>query len=482
MPTPEIPTELWQYIASFIPRDELLRSRLIGVNIHFYNLVLDLRYSTILVETVNTTTERLVHRLRDPAVASRVRRLAIRPRTGSAKEPSPTFWRKIYATARKQQRPPPSLEDVVDSLILVFGGLTNLTSFEVESFNLSPEYDMQSFFRSAWSAFGRQVKYISVAGRPETFRQFVASDPRPDSCTALSLHFSQELDTMAAAVDGILLAPFINSLAPQLRALEIWSWSTLDLSTLFLNLGQFAQLHIFHLRTPFNKAFSNPTGLTTFLEANSATLDIVELRLNPAGSGADPNLEQLLSQWFSSHQANSSVLANLKVLRMYPTTLSTGFDALVMYMERSANTLTTLSVKDRYLNLDEIEALIAPVSRRAADQGLEVLRLHVRVWNAELFDLLALKLPGLKSLSLFVGGSHPQRAATELFFAEMQTHSFKSWKLRDIGVWQGGSEVPSSTMRCLADCIPSVRSFWGNGHMVGEGKIYGQHNVYSFMT
>ncbi|KAJ6513172.1 hypothetical protein C8R45DRAFT_962693 [Mycena sanguinolenta] len=469
----EIPAELWQYIASFIPKDELLRSRLIGVNIHFYNLVLDLRYSTILVE--DACVDRFLHRLRDPLVARRVRRIAIRPKTGSAKESSPPpFWRKFYPTAWKQQRPPASLEDVVDSLIPIFklGGLTNLTSFKIESFNLSPQYELQSFFRSAWSAFGPQLKAISLAGRPETFRQFVASEPQLDSCAALSLHFSQELDAMAATVDGTLLAPFINSLAPQLRDLEMWSWSTFDLSSLFLNLGQFPQLHYFHLRTPFNKAFSNATGLTTFLEANSATLDKVELRLNPAGSGADPNLERLLAQWFSSHQANPSVLANLKVLRMYPTTLSTGFDALVMYMERSANTLTTLSVKDRYFNLDEVATLIAPVSHRAADQGLEVLRLHVRVWNADLFQLLASKLPGLKSLSLYVGGSHPHREQTERFFAEMQTHSFVSWRLRDIGVWQGGSEIPSGIMKLLATCIPSVQSFWGNGHMLGDSKIY----------
>jgi len=484
----DLPTEVLLYIASFIPNDEFLASGLVGVNILFYNLALDIRYGTIRVETVNKTTEKLLHRLRDPVIAARVRRLSLRPvidvyKTEPAREPSPTFWQRItsgYATTRKQQPTSSlSIENIVENLILVFPGLTSLTWFEVESWDLSPEYDLQSFFRSAWTAFGPQLESISIAGRPETFRQFVASDPRPVSCTALSLQFTHQLDTMAAVVDGILVnsvAPFINSLAPQLRALKIWSWSTLDLSALFLNLGHFPQLHDFHLRAPFNKAFSDPAGLTTLLEINSATLDTVELRLNPAGSAMDPNSEQLLGQWFLSHQANPSVLTNLKLLRMYPTNLSSGFDALVMYIERSANTLTTLAVKDRYLDLDEVEALITPVSHRAADEGLQALRLNVRVWNAELFDLLALKLPGLKSLSLYVGGSHPHRAATELFFTGMQTHSFTSWKLRDIGIWQGGSEVPSNTMRLLANCIPSVRSFWGNGHMLGESKLYEFNN------
>jgi hypothetical protein len=259
------------------------------------------------------------------------------------------------------------------------------------------------------------IPFFSWTNSFQNFRQFVDSNPQLVSCTALSLQFTHELDPMAAAaVDGI--APFINSLSAQLQSLKIWSWSTLDLSALFLNLGHFPQLHNFHLRAPFNKAFSDPTGLTTILEANSATLDTIELRLNPAGSAMDPNSEQLLGKWLSSHRLNPSVLANLKFLRMYPTTLSSGFDGLVMYIERSANTLTVLAVQDRYLDLDEVEALIAPVSHRGVDDGLETLRLNVRVWNAKFFDLLALKLPGLKSLSLYVGGSHPHRAATEVSF------------------------------------------------------------------
>ncbi|KAJ6531878.1 hypothetical protein B0H19DRAFT_1273061 [Mycena capillaripes] len=495
---PEVPAEIWLYIASLIPNDEIMQ--FMGVNIHFFNFALQTKYSTIRVESVNTNTEKLLHRLRDPAVASRVKHLVVRPAILHMPEPSaaPTLWQRItsgYVTRRRTRSPSPSpsIDRVIDSLTLVFPGLTNLTRFEVESWDISPDYDWQSFFHSAWSSFGRQLEAIAIAGRPEVllpssalhefetyffqnFRQFVASDPQLVSCTALSLQFTHELNTMAAsAVVGILVesvAPFINSLAPQLRSLKIWSWSTLDLSALVLNLGHFPQLNDFHVRAPFNKAFPDPTGLTTMLEANSSTLDTVELRLNPLGSAMDPKSEELLSQWLSSHRSHPSVLTNLKLLRMYPTTLSGGFDALVMYIERSANTLTTIAVKDKYLNLDEVEALIAPVSHRGADEGLQALQINVRVWNVELFDLLALKLPGLKSLSLYVGGSHPDRAATELFFTRMQTHSLMTWKLRDIGVWQGGSEVPSETMLLLAKCIPAVRSFWGNGHMRGESKIY----------
>ncbi|KAJ7030427.1 hypothetical protein C8F04DRAFT_1113613 [Mycena alexandri] len=442
---PEVPTEILLHLHEFI-----------GVNLYFYNLALDSRYNTICIESVDVHTDKLLQWLRDPVVASHVRRLVVRPMLNLHKPESfvnPSIWERI-GTYVGGQTPPLSIERLIDALILVFPGLTNLTRFEVESWDMSPNYNLEPFFRSAWASFGRQLETISMAGRPETFRH---------------------LPMAATAVVGILVdsvAAFINSLAPHLRALKIWSWSALDLSALFNNLGHFPHLHDFHLRAPFNKALTDPTGLTRLLETNSSTLDTIELRLNPTGIAMNPNSEYLLGQWFLSHRANDSVFAGLKLLRMYPTTLSTGFDALIMYIERSANTLTTLAVKDRYLNLDEVNALITPVSHRGADEGLQALRLNVCVWNVELFDLLALKLPGLKSLSLYVGGSHPHRVATELLFAEMQTHSFASWKLRDIGVWQGGSEVPSSTMCLLAKCLPAVRTFWGNGHMLGEEKIY----------
>ncbi|KAK7033189.1 hypothetical protein R3P38DRAFT_3393117 [Favolaschia claudopus] len=484
----ELPAELYLYIASFIPDDELFK--FVGVNLHFYNLVLNLRYNTIRIESVNATTQRLLQRLRDPAVAHRVRRLAVRPTAGFAKvEPAnerrerrPRAWYKsILMSSVVQARkapppPPPSVEDTVDSLIVAFPGFTNLTTFEVEAWDLSAGYDLQGFFRPAWSAFGPQLETLSVAGRPETFKQFVASAPQLASCTTLSLQFTHELDTMTAVADEILansVAPFINSLAPRLQVLKIWSWSTLDLSSLFLALRHLPRLHDFHLRAPFNKAFSDPAGLTALLKTNAATLDTIELRLNPTGSATDPDTQESLGRWFSSLREHPAVLANLKLLRMYPTTLSSGFDALVMYIERSANTLTTLAVKDRYLNLDEVEALVAPLCHRAPDEGLEALRLNVRVWNAQLFFLLHSKLPGLKSLSLYIGESHPHRATTDFFFQSMQEHSFASWKLRDIGLWQGGFEVPAHTMQRLAACIPSVTSFWQNGHMQGDIKIYG---------
>ncbi|KAF7312393.1 hypothetical protein MIND_00252600 [Mycena indigotica] len=483
----QLPAELWLRISNFLTQDEVVA--LVGVNLTFFNIALDIRYRTIHIETWNSKSRKLYERLRDPLPASRVQRLILRPHLSlsnpirsesSRPAASPSLWHRLFSagSSSKAQPPPASkpapIEQLIESLILVLPGLVNLRSFEAEVWDVEEGYDLRPFFRSAWAAFGPKLEAVSFGGRPKDFLQFVESEPNIPACTSLNLQFTHEMDTAANAATLVILvdcvAPYINSIALQLTTFKVWSWSTLDLSALFLNLGKFPRLTEFHVRAPFNRAFTDPAGLTNLLETNSQTLQHVELRLNPSGSAMDPSPEQRLGEWFSSHQSSPLVMRDLKKLRLFPTNSGLGFDALLMYLERSANTLTTLAIKDRYLSLEEVSTLTTLLAER--ESALQNLRLHVRVWSPELFDLLAAKLPGLRSLSLYVGGSPGDRAAEKLFFAKLRNGTCRQWTLYDIGVWQGGFEVSLSTMRSLAACIPSIRSFWNNGEMWSDSKNY----------
>ncbi|KAF7316789.1 hypothetical protein HMN09_00412000 [Mycena chlorophos] len=492
----DLPPELWLRIASFLRRDEVMR--LVGVNLTLFNLALDAQYAVVHIDGLTTpATVRMLERLRDPIPASRVRSLVFHPGLKPKKTTNPAlrppasppsgrssfkFWNRNKAAVPPSPPPPPqpSFEQLVDALTRVFPGLVNLRSFEMEAWDLEAAYD--GFLRTAWSAFGPRLEALSFGGTPQNFRQLVESKPNIPACTSLSLQFSQAVDaatkpaSATAAADDVLtntLAPYINSLAPQLQVFKVWSWSTLDLSPLFLNLGTFPHLHDIHVRSPFN-TFTNPVGLTSVLENNAETLTSVELRLNPMGSAVDNTVEQPLATWLLSHKEhNPQVMTGLKTLRIFPTNLDDGFATLLVYLERSVKTLRTLAVKDRYMSLDEISTLLAPLAYSAGEDGLESLRLHVRAWSPELFALLATQLPGLRSLSLYLGGSPPDRAAAQLFFDKLRAaRESRSWALQDIGVWQGGFEVSLTTMHSLAECIPTVRSFWGNGEMVSDTKLY----------
>jgi hypothetical protein len=135
--------------------------------------------------------------------------------------------------------------------------------------------------------------------------------------------------------------------------------ASIDLSSFFLRLGNFPLLQQFNVRVPFNKAIStDPSGFTRFLRDHFNTLKHVVLRLNPSGSMVDPSFKETLSQWMMLTGSDDLVLFNLQSFEMYPTMLPTGFHAFMAYLGRSADTLTTLAVRDRYLVYDEVEALV----------------------------------------------------------------------------------------------------------------------------
>jgi hypothetical protein len=186
---------------------------------------------------------------------------------------------------------------------------------------------------------------------------------------------------------------------------------------------------------------------------------------------------------------DNAMLANLQTLKIYPTLLPAGLDALVVYLRRSSDTLTSLIVKDRYLLYHEVEVVVGVFVHRSPENGLKSLRLNIRTLTAELIDLLAENLPGLQVLELYIGDAITgDNASTivsggqalscvfcanlkplqETFRTEMEERSYNNWRLCDIGLWQGGSLLSHDTMLLLSRCIPSVRSFWDSGNMKGH--------------
>ena len=368
----------------------------------------------------------LTVRDRDPAVAKRVHRLDVRPLFQKERGQEKGLLQLIYATIRTRLVPAlpgqadwpmgssskfaNSFEDTMKSVIEVIPGLVNVTEFTIDSWYLPPGYDIQPFFTTAWSSFGRNLRKVSLGGNLEGFRAFTTSRPHSHLCSLqeLSLDFANDQFHVDEAAEGTILLedvlPFVNGLGSQLRHLQVSSWGTLDLSSFFIALRPFAVLQHFSIRAAFNKAFrTDPSGLTRFLQVNSATLQHVGLRLNPTRWAIEPTSEQLLSEWMSEGIAHKAMLANLQVLQIYPTLLPAGLDALAVYLRRSSDTLTTLAVRDRYLQYDEVDVVVGAFGHRSAENGLKSLRLNVRTLTVELIDLLAERLPGLEELALYIG-------------------------------------------------------------------------------
>jgi hypothetical protein len=203
------------------------------------------------------------------------------------------------------------------------------------------------------------------------------------------------------------LAPFINSLSPTLEALSITSW-VVNFSQFFLDLGSFPRLRHFALCARFDRAFSSiPDALTLFLRRQSHTLGSVVLQLSTFGGFSFLEPEDPLLRWIISATLDPLILANLNVLDFPATRSDTGFPAFLTLLQRSADTLTELTIRGRYLIYGEVESIISTFSHRPYHMRLLFLKINVRTLSLGLLDLLARELISLEKLSLHITRHQP---------------------------------------------------------------------------
>ncbi|KAF9267819.1 hypothetical protein L218DRAFT_855244 [Marasmius fiardii PR-910] len=226
-------------------------------------------------------------------------------------------------------------------------------------------------------------------------------------------------------------------------------------------LDHFPTLSKFNLQTSFPKTFRrDPSGLSRFLAIHSPHLRHLVLRLNtaPLAFSTTPMSEEPLSEWMvhtlTSGECN---FLNLRELHLYPTVLSGGLHALATCIDQSTDTLQSLVVRDRYLSSEEAAVVI-----NALHPQLHSLRLNIRMLDVGLFDLIAKRITGLKSLSLYIG------AVSRTFAHDMERRSYATWNLYHIGVWHGGSTLDSHLMSVISRSIPSLTCLWGNKNDVED--------------
>ena len=311
-----------------------------------------------------------------------------------------------------KRKSPPHLHEkidpfttVINELSATFPLMTNVRELLIDSWNLPPQYDLHPFLSSAWASFGSKLHTASLCGNLEGYRVLIESNPPFAALKHLRMEFTNNLSRVDQDADRAILveavAPFVCRLGPQLESLTVWSWMAMDLSAFFLNIGQFERLEHLNVRTAFNKSFREDAGgLKRVLCESSKTLKKVDLRLNPSGLAVDPTSEGPLGRWLLECLEDERCLAGASALDVYPTNLPSGMDILLKCVERTREQLVELVVRDRYLNAEEIGDLLEALR---GCRGLTYLRLNVWRMNVCLFDVMAVKAPGLRKLWLSVG-------------------------------------------------------------------------------
>ncbi|KIY72429.1 hypothetical protein CYLTODRAFT_486450 [Cylindrobasidium torrendii FP15055 ss-10] len=487
----ELPSELWLVISGYLSDEEI--KPLAAVNRVFFNISLDIRYREITIGDMDSATVRLLKRLQDPATASRVHRLNIvghvRSERASNDFPSgvSAFRGRVAVAMQALQHsllsPLPmaishrpvgpvriSPEDATALLVTVLPLLHRLECFMIDFWHCPSGFYIHPVLSNSWPSFGSHLTTLFLTGHLSTLETVIDTQPSLPNLLELIIQltdpFLLTVDDNVATLNNYVV-PFINSLAPTLRTFMVWSWASLDLSSVFVQLRQFPHLTKFRLRTAFNKSFvSDPSGLSRFIRAHSQTLEELQLWVTCSGAMLDTSVDQPLSRWLHDLANDTPSFPALKDLHIHPSRQVLGFDAFLSMVSKS-DILENLIIRDVYFNEEQIRSLLGVLAPDAPNVTLHSLRLNTTSFKGGLFEAMAEKLPELKSLSMHIGDLSTEQETIEQM---LQGRKLAHWHLYNVGLWRSGGKVDEDSMRAVQRCIPSVKSFWGMGHTNFELK------------
>ncbi|PPQ69191.1 hypothetical protein CVT25_006969 [Psilocybe cyanescens] len=498
-----MPPDIWLYVADFIPDKVIYQLRC--VNPVFLELAMNIRWREAAKrskENLGSTLVRLNSSYftdfepkflipRDPFIAKRVRALTIHLTSPDSSENglilAPSTQHNLKYTkheiSKKQTtlytksglRSSDTSGSILNSILHTCSGLTNLRKFTLDFSNVSPascsQVGVGLFYRSLWPLFRKKLRQLFLKGTMQSYYAVLGSRPAFPYLKELGVDLitnpkcvEAEYTKGASLMDTLL--PFLNRVNSRLEVLRLRSQpchsKPIDLSQLFVQMPSFPSLRTLDIRMPFNQSLHDPSGLKDLLHRNSQTLEDLCLRLNPAGFSLPWALEDQLVPWLSDCLTDPQALSCIRVLDIYPT--GGNCDIVLGYIKRASKSLREIIIRDRYFEPDEVELIID-----AASDCPNLISLHLNIWelNINLTDQLFMKLPRLASLRLstvdsFIDG-YPR-----VFVESLKQRYYVGWKLKDISICYGEREVDSRTMRTLAGSIPSLRSFFGRGHMRGE--------------
>ncbi|KAF8804046.1 hypothetical protein BYT27DRAFT_7107977 [Phlegmacium glaucopus] len=451
----DVPDDVWRVVANDILQSGPVHDlyRLISVNRTFFNVVLDMKYREVRWTKVDGSMVRMLARLQEPIIASRVKKLFIRawfvelllkrdmfhkdtPKTflGRLIHSFMTSYFKRKSSEVQQQhrhekgRMHGDLTDALPSKIIHFmikavSGMTNVTELNFEWRDLPINKDTRIFLTSTRTTFDTSLRNLVLRAQVCKFKELLAIT-NFDNVDELDFHFDYRPNTISKGqttvttdtneqlfdrqalesdIQGLLetVVPFIEHRRISLNSLTISSSSMMDLSRFFKALPPMPALHRFAARIYFDKnCLQDVSAILHILKTHSRTLLHVELRPNLPERDDNNRGQNLLEKQLDWLRLNEllitcpAALHGLESLEIpYVSPAKT-----VRLLCRSRDTLTHLCLTDHFLTEGEVTEVVGIFSHRP----FEMRHFHIQVENAhtQLLYMLASRFPGLFSLVL----------------------------------------------------------------------------------
>ena len=278
--------------------------------------------------------------------------------------------------------------------------MTQLTSLVVGCYPTdSSRYFMDSrpLWDAAWS-HSRRLQNLTLHLPLECFRNVLATIPRFRVLESLSLSIWNGCsDPLVCTSTLAKLAKFINRHSASLTHLTIdIPTSDVDPSPLFYNVEQLPRLIGASIKQPLQDFESDDIGI--FLSKHRINLQELSLEFYES---AQTNQRPTPGSFFSNSifQVGFPSITSLDLGLCYWNKGSESLLAhnLAHYLSKFGNTLSRLTIRGCILSLPIVDAFVSTLEESA---NLRELKMDVHCLSADLLDVLAHKLPRLRSLDL----------------------------------------------------------------------------------
>ncbi|KDR72806.1 hypothetical protein GALMADRAFT_212831 [Galerina marginata CBS 339.88] len=525
---PPLPLELWFHIAELVPPPDL--PKLIGVHRVFFEMIMSELYSQLSFISADprVVCEKL-RSLQNPGLAERVRVLTIwpsavrdairateperlEPERSQTPKPKPKPGHVRYLSKGREyvedllghhrsasppisssrpSTPKEPLPSPIERVELFKAALRLLT--RVDSLELHWYLDKGGEHAWTFPLFPQIWRGVAPGLRKLTLDiQLFKMGDVVLSCIALprleELQLTLRCDAARGHPGDTVVPYFVNKFAATLRVLGIKTIGHQELSQNFQLLGTFPRLRALAVIMPLDAYhLRDPSGFRQFL-VNHPRLGELCVRYTRCCRDC---VDDEFTTVYGKHRLYSDIsmpaLHSLELGLHIPFPLGIA-SSLYSSVAQLGSGLTSLTLKDRNLKLDEIKTVL----RLFPSNRLKKLSLFARLLSPQVIDFIAQACPTLNSLSLDVETvvkSEPSQFdlyhndvdgfAQALFNYAVDLDNdrwrYRTWTLSDVAVmrweFQVGHQYNWACMSALARVVPSVRSFAGRGHMEQEQDV-----------
>ncbi|PPR01268.1 hypothetical protein CVT24_006031 [Panaeolus cyanescens] len=481
----KVPTELLIAIVNCASRQVVLNLAI--VNKAFYEICMDVLCTEVEIKLTNVVERRKIYFIKNPLLAKRIQHLRLsidyigwssrnhesQPQI-SALEPT-SDPADLDANADDAEGPEKlNFSKALHTFLNAIPNMRNVRTLSLHTGNLPSPFSFEDMVSSIWETWSILENFCYQGNLTNLSTIFRSSPPSKISFNSIELNGTISgilAGTLSSNLPDVntgnqsppidILLSGIDKFSSQLCALSLIPTSPIDFSTLYAKLASCTtpNLNELVLLSP-SIVPGHPHGLTNFLTRVSPQLTRFAVRFPGTQTIliAD-NAEKPWNDSLSSCLAHPKSFARVRDLEIYPTMLDTGLEVLLKFIHNTESHLEKLTITERYWDLTEIEKITSALK---ACKKLQSLTLASLRYNSALIDVLAQNLPNLYSLHLNI----------DEHIDPLELRQYTNWHLYDLSISRKGSIPADGLLEELGPQIPSLKSFFGKGHMNLEDNYY----------